>query len=76
MFSTSSKDVDRFLEEAQAGKWCYKVIGQRGYTAPMLNHTRSILADVRVRRALVHALDFDTLIEVGYGVKQPEQFFR
>jgi peptide/nickel transport system substrate-binding protein len=69
VFQPAAKDVDRFLEEAQAGKWGYKVIGQRGYTAPMLNHRDPILADVRVRRALVHALDFDTLIEVGYGGK-------
>lgn len=69
VFSPVAKDVDRFLEEAKQGKWNYKVIPNRGYSAPLLNHRHPALADQRVRQAIVQAIDFDLLIDVVYEGK-------
>ncbi len=69
VFTPAAKDVDRFLEEAKQGKWEHKVVANRGYTAPMLNHRHPALADQRVRQALVQAIDFDLLIDVVFEGK-------
>jgi peptide/nickel transport system substrate-binding protein len=69
IFTAAPKDVDRFLDEAETGKWQVKAVGHRGYSSIMLNHRNPALADLRVRKALSHAIDFDLLLDVAFGGK-------